>query len=84
MTFSEVKEDIKLTVDLVNNDLKARYSGSAFGIVWAFVQPLITIVVFWYVFQVGFKNSPVDDVEFILWLIAGFIPWSFFKQSEES
>ena len=71
--------EIPLIRKLVKNDLKARYSGSVFGRVWAFVQPLVTILVFWYVFQIGFKNPPVDDVEFILWLVAGYIPWTYFN-----
>lgn len=72
-------KEFPLIRKLVKNDLKARYSGSVFGVVWAFVQPLVTILVFWYVFQVGFKNPPVDDVEFILWLVAGYIPWTYFN-----
>ena len=75
----KIKENILLIHKLVKNDLKARYSGSVFGMVWAFVQPLVTILVFWYVFQIGFKNPPVNDVEFILWLVAGYIPWTFFN-----
>ncbi len=74
-----IREDIKLITKLVGNDLKSRYSGSAFGAVWAYVQPLVTILVFWYVFQIGFKNPPVENIEYILWFIAGFIPWTFFN-----
>ena len=77
----DVKENLVLLHNLVRNDLKSRYSGSAFGILWAFVQPLVTILVFWFVFQLGFRNSPVEDVEYILWLIAGYIPWTFFNDS---
>lgn len=66
---------------LVKNDLKSRYSGSVFGIVWAFIQPLVTIVVFWYVFQIGFRNPPVDNIEFILWFIAADIPWIYFNDA---
>lgn len=72
-------EDCKLILKLVENDLKARYSGSALGLFWAYVQPLVTVLVFWYVFQIGFRNPPVSDVEYILWFAAGFIPWTFFS-----
>ena len=75
----QTKEDFRIFFQLVDNDLKSRYSGSAFGIVWAYIQPLVTILVFWYVYQVGFRNAPVGDVEFILWFIAAFIPWTFFS-----
>ncbi len=72
-------EFIELMGKLVQNDLKSRYSGSAFGFVWAYIQPLVTILVFWYVFQIGFKNPPVDNIEYILWFIAGYIPWTYFN-----
>lgn len=64
---------------LVKNDLKTRYAGSAFGIIWAYIQPLINILVFWFVFQVGFRNPPVENIEFILWFIAANIPWIYFN-----
>ena len=75
----ETRQDFRMFFQLVDNDLKSRYSGSAFGIVWAYIQPLVTILVFWYVYQIGFRNAPVNDVEFILWFIAAFIPWTFFN-----
>ena len=71
-------DDIRLLLSLVKNDLKSRYSGSALGLVWAFVQPLVTVVVFWFVFT-GMRNPPVDDVPFILWFVAAYIPWTFFN-----
>jgi ABC-type polysaccharide/polyol phosphate export permease len=75
----QTREDCRILFQLVKNDLKSRYSGSAFGIVWAYIQPLVTILVFWYVYQVGFRNAPVNNVEFILWFIAAFIPWTYYS-----
>ena len=71
----------KLIYDLAKNDLKKRYLGSYFGIVWGFVQPLISILIFWFVFQVGFKSAPVDNFPFILWLMCGMIPWFYISDS---
>lgn len=31
-------------------------------------------------FQVGFKSAPVENAPFILWLIAGIIPWFFISE----
>lgn len=73
------RKSIQLLTALVKNDLKSRYSGSALGIFWAYVQPLVTVLVFWYVFQVGFRNPPVNNVQFILWFVAGYIPWTYFN-----
>jgi len=70
-----------LVKQLSQNDFKVRYAGSYFGWIWAFVQPIVTILVFWFVFQVGFKTPPVGDVPYILWLISGIIPWFFFSDA---
>ncbi len=61
----------RLVMNLAKNDFRARYSASFLGAVWAFVQPLITILVFWFVFQMGFKSAPVDNIPYILWFIPG-------------
>lgn len=87
-TFYRFLRDIlnnkRLLLDLAKNDFKSRYMGNYLGILWAFVQPLVTILIFWFVFQVGFKSKPVDDFPFILWLMAGMIPWFFFAESLQS
>jgi lipopolysaccharide transport system permease protein/teichoic acid transport system permease protein len=58
--------------------------GNYLGILWAFVQPTVMIAIFWFVFQVGFKSMPVDNFPFILWLMAGMVPWFFFAESLQS
>lgn len=65
---------------LTKNDFKQRYLGNFLGVAWAFIQPTATILIFWFVFQVGFKSQPVDDFPFILWLVAGMFPWFFFAE----
>lgn len=77
--FIDLYSKKRLVINLAKNDVKSRYAGSFFGIIWAFIQPLVTILVFWYVFQVGFKNSPVNNIEFILWFVAAYIPWIYFN-----
>lgn len=63
---------------LAKNDLKSRYSNSLLGITWAFAMPLITILVFWYVFQLGFKNLPIGNAPYILWFSVAYVPWIYF------
>lgn len=71
-------EDVEQILSLAVNDFKSRFSGSYLGVFWGILQPLSTILLFWFVFQVGLRSNPVDDVPFILWLSAGMIPWNFF------
>lgn len=76
-----VIDNKKLIVRLAINDFKTKYAGSYLGITWAFVQPTVTILVYWFVFQVAFGSAPVDNCPFVLWLIAGLIPWFFFSDA---
>jgi lipopolysaccharide transport system permease protein/teichoic acid transport system permease protein len=71
----------RFVLEMSKKDIKARYLGSFLGILWAFIQPTVQILIFWYVFQVGFKNAPVDNFPFILWLISAMIPWFFISDS---
>jgi len=70
-----------LILDLAKNDLKSRFAGSYLGIIWTVIQPLVTILVFWFVFEVGFKSAPVNSVPFILWFIPAYLSWSFFADA---
>lgn len=67
---------------LAKNDFKTRYAGSYLGIIWAFIQPVITIMVYWFVFSVGFRSGTGDlGVPFVLYLVAGIVPWFFFQDA---
>lgn len=67
--------------ELTKKDIKQRYLGSVLGVLWAFIQPTITVLIFWFVFQVGFKSMPVDHFPFILWLVCGMFPWFLFNDA---
>ncbi len=69
----------KLILILAKNDLHSRYLDSVLGVFWAFIQPIATLCVLWFVFQVGFKSQPVENVPFIVWLAAGMVPWFMFS-----
>lgn len=70
----------KLLNELSKNDFRMKYLGSILGVLWAIIQPLITILVFWFVFQLGFKNPPIHNIPYILWFVPAYIPWLFFSE----
>ena len=49
----DIYENRRMIFKLAKNDFKTRYAGSVFGTVWAFVQPLVTIAVYYFVFGYG-------------------------------
>lgn len=73
--------DRKIIWQLAKNDCKARFASATLGVVWAFLQPLLNVFVLWFVFQVGFKSMPVDDIPFIVWYIPAFLSWNFFQEA---
>ena len=79
---ADVYKNRRLVLKLAKNDFKTRYAGSYLGMIWAFIQPIVTILVYWFVFSVGFK--PAMDgvgVPFVLYLVAGIVPWFFFQDA---
>lgn len=77
----ELIQSRRLILSLAKNDFKTKYAGSYLGIVWAFIQPIVTILVYWFVFSVGLKSGNVDDYPFVLYLVSGIVPWFFFQDA---
>lgn len=69
---------------LAKNDFRARYATSFLGVAWAYVQPLCTVLVLWFVFQVGLRSSDVSGVPFIVWYAPAYLVWSFFQETVSS
>ena len=62
-------------------ELHFRYAGTAAGLIWSVVNPLVMIAVYWFVFSVGLKVRPMGDMPFILVFMCGYAPWSFFLEA---
>lgn len=76
----------RLIMSLSKNDFKTKYAGSFFGVLWAFVQPVVIVLVYWFVFEKGLKAADIDirgniTVPYVLWLVAGLVPWFFFQDA---
>jgi lipopolysaccharide transport system permease protein/teichoic acid transport system permease protein len=78
---SDIIKSRNLILELTKKEFQTRYLGSYLGIFWAFIQPTISVLIFWFVFEVGFKSVPVDNLPFILWLLPGMLPWFFISDS---
>ena len=73
----ELYQNRRLILSLAKNDFKTKYAGSYLGIVWAFIQPIVTVLVYWFVFGLALRAGGERKVPFILWLVAGLVPWFF-------
>ncbi|MEM1248236.1 MAG: ABC transporter permease [Acidobacteriota bacterium] len=62
---------------LVWRDIKVRYKQTLLGAAWAVLQPLTTMVVFFFVFRLV-AGVESDGVPYQVFAFAGLVPWTFF------
>ena len=82
----ELYQSRRLIWKLAKNDFKKRYAGSYLGMIWAFVQPVVTVVMYWIVFDRVFNTRSQlvaggIEVPYVLYLTAGLVPWFYFSES---
>jgi lipopolysaccharide transport system permease protein len=64
---------------LVVRDVTSRYRRSSLGMWWAFLQPLILMLLF--NMLRGFVNIPSDGVPYLLFSYSALVPWTFFTNA---
>jgi ABC-type polysaccharide/polyol phosphate export permease len=79
-----------LIQSLVARELKARYRGSVLGFFWSFINPLMLLLIYTFVFAyimpgrftTGEVPVPFADAEpYALFLFCGLLPWTWFSAS---
>jgi len=70
-----------LIQSLVARDLKARYRGSVLGFFWSFVNPLLLLLVYSFVFSTVMPNTTVGLQPYALFMFCGILPWTWFSAS---
>lgn len=63
---------------LVKRDLRGRYKGSVLGFFWTFLNPLLQLIVYTFVFSV-IMRAGIED--YYLFLFVALVPWTFFSTS---
>ena len=81
----ELYQSRHLIWKLAKNDFKKRYAGSYLGAIWAMVQPVVTVALYYFVFEIVMKGaSRTEEAPFVLFLTAGLVPWFFFSEALNS
>ena len=79
--FFEVKDLLK---EFVVRDLRTRYAGSAMGLFWSIVHPIMSLIIYTFLFSVILKVKLGDQpgiTNFALYLFCGMIPWTAFQET---
>src|SRR6478752_7336605 len=71
-----------LVQSLVARELKARYRGSVLGFFWSFVNPLLLLLIYSFVFTVDLPGTHPKEIEpYALFMFCGLLPWTWFSSS---
>ena len=71
-----------LIQSLVARELKARYRGSVLGFFWSFINPLLLLLVYSFVFTVIMPGAHDERIEpYALFMFCGILPWTWFSSS---
>src|SRR5688500_7610774 len=74
----------ELILSFTKRELAGRYKGSALGIAWAILTPVVMIAIFTFIFagifgaRFGVSHSHWD---YALYLFCGLLPWTMFQES---
>lgn len=68
-------------IRIVFFDIKIENRNFYLGTLWKIISPLIQLGTFWFVFGIGIRGGePVDGYPFLIWMMAGLIPWFFISR----
>ena len=71
-----------LIQSLVARELKARYRGSVLGFFWSFINPLLLLLIYSFVFTVVLPGTRPPQLEpYALFMFCGILPWTWFSSS---
>jgi len=64
---------------MIERDFKARYVGSAAGLLWSVIHPLMMVAIYSLIFSLVFGRK-VGETPFSLWLFCALLPWIMFSE----
>lgn len=76
--FRELYKYRELLKTTIKKEIRGKYKGSVLGVVWSFLNPLLQVTVYAFVFPYILK---VKEANYLVFLIVGLLPWTFFTTS---
>ncbi len=70
-----------LIQSLVARELKARYRGSVLGFFWSFINPLLLLGIYSFIFTTIMPNRAEGLQPYALFMLCGILPWTWFATS---
>lgn len=78
------RSDLRLAINLARMNIRDRYLGSMLGLVWAVLNPAVTLGVYTFVFGFVFKAKlpgAESTFSYAIWLISGLVPYMMVSEA---
>lgn len=72
--FSDIYKYRQMIFSLVHKELRGRYKGSVLGFFWTFLNPLLQLIVYTFVFSILMRQQ---IEKYYLFLFVALVPWIF-------
>ncbi|MDG2054446.1 MAG: ABC transporter permease [Phycisphaerales bacterium] len=79
INWGEMFRQHELLFFLVGRDIKVRYKQTIFGVLWAVIQPLLTMLIFTVIFNKVAGINSDSEIPYPVFVYAGLLPWQFFS-----
>ena len=76
--FDFEKNDARLGLNFARIMLRDRFLGSSLGSAWAVLNPVVMLLLFWFVFSVVYKSrlpGSNSSLSYVIWMFSGYGPW---------
>lgn len=76
--FKELFQYREFLATSVHKDIRGKYKGSFLGILWSFINPLLTTIIYTIIFSVLLKST---QEHYVVFVIIGVLPWTWFTNT---
>ncbi len=74
----EVWRERELLLLMMLYSIKSKYRQTTIGILWALINPIVSVVVFTFIFS-GLAKIDTGDIPYPLFSLAALLPWQYFQ-----
>lgn len=68
-------------IEIAKRHLENQHKNKLLGAVWNYLQPLLLLLILFFVIKYGLKANPAGNSSFLLYLLTGILPWGFFTST---
>lgn len=76
--FKELFQYREFLATSVHKDIRGKYKGSFLGILWSFINPLLTTIIYSIIFSVLLRST---QEHYVVFVIIGVLPWTWFTNT---